>query len=100
MAISSPIKAKGATASTPSNGPPNSRGAGHDVLNATQFLLLPRCVRRLVARMDLDEYRSRSSPPQEYCRPTHQRRGCGLLEARASAHGDVSAIARLAGSER
>src|SRR5882762_6923035 len=79
---------------------PESHGAGHDVFHATQFLLLRRRVRWLLARMDLDEYCSRSSPPQESCWATQQRRGCGLLEARASTHGNVSAVARLARSER
>src|SRR5712671_5800616 len=79
---------------------PESYGAGDDVFHAAQFLLLRRRVRRLVARMDLEQHRARYSETQESCRAANSRRNCGNVEARASAHGNVSAAARLARPER
>src|SRR5882762_6250605 len=79
---------------------PESHGAGDDVFHAAQFLLLRRRVRWLVARMDLEQHRARYSETKESCRATNSRRSCGNVEARASAHGNVSAIARLPRPER
>src|SRR5260370_8468792 len=61
---------------------PESHGAGHDVFHATQFLLLRRRVRWLLARLDLDEYRPGYSPAQESARPQDLRGGSRNLEAR------------------
>src|SRR5437660_8842105 len=83
------LSRRGAMASRRGKSPaPESHGAGDDVFHATQFLLLRRRIRWLVARMDLDEYCAGSSPPQKPCWPTHQRRSYGLVEARASALGN------------
>src|SRR6267154_3025006 len=79
---------------------PESHGAGDDVFHAAQFLLLRRCVRWLVARMDLEQHRARYSETQESCRAANSRRSCGNVEARACAHGNVSAAARLVRPER
>src|SRR5260370_38165603 len=79
---------------------PESRGAGHDVFHAAQFLLLRRRVRWLLARLDLDEYRAGYSPAQESARPKNLSRSRGKLEARTRAHAEFSAAAGSARFQR
>jgi len=78
---------------------PESHGAGHDVFHAAQFFYSGG-----VFDGSWLEWIWMNIAPDlaatGTCWPTHQRRSCGLVEARAPAAWKCFAVARLARSER
>src|SRR6516162_3994183 len=72
-------------------------GCGHDLFYTNKFLLFGWIVRRLVASMDLDEYRTGFARQEASRWAEDIQRSSGIVETGACADGELSSTSRVAG---